>query len=180
MNRHTRRAVFRLAAICWMPALAAAGCGDEPSRADGPESPQACWDRLHQSIVQDDPGLMFDLLSSRDHAALAADLDNVKRMTGEERSSAAEKLRLPPERIDGLSVRQYYVAFCEAARAQSPANRYASARLERIEQQRASARLFLQADDGQALGSIPLVREPLIARTGAGQEYAWFVAIYAR
>ena len=182
MHPPSLQSVLTVLAVSLAAALMLGGCGKKevPTRSAGPDSPRACWQRLHEAIVAKDHGRFYDLLSSRDHAALTADVERLRGLKDEERSAAAEKLKLPADRLADLSTRDYFIALCEAASASSPANRYASAKLDHIEQKEETAVLFLQAADGQELGKIPVVRETLTAEAAGGQTHAWFLAIYSR
>ncbi|MDD4890611.1 MAG: hypothetical protein PHU85_11870, partial [Phycisphaerae bacterium] len=60
---------------------------------------------------------------------------------------------------------------------EKPIERFSSATLERIDLQRASAKLIVKTSANKT-ATIPCVKEPL-ASNAAGQAEAWFVSLYS-
>ncbi|MDD4889531.1 MAG: hypothetical protein PHU85_06340, partial [Phycisphaerae bacterium] len=84
------RAVAAIACLCLL--LAACGKKDAPTRTAGPTTPQECWTQFQTAIGAKDYGRLYDLLSSRDHRAIAADLDKLKSLGQPQLDMAAGKL----------------------------------------------------------------------------------------
>lgn len=175
----------------------------QPTRTFGPTTPVAAWTVFQQAVRDHDYAGLWDVLSTRDHAAFASELRRHQSLSPAARAMVAAALGVAssqpassPEgreeladRLAQLTPAEYFIRVCHNAAAKSPGNRFSGATLLRIEEAGSVARLVLQmsATQPDAPPTIVLaVREELVApttlpaSTAPAQRDAWFITLYAK
>ena len=101
-----------LAAIAFI--LFVTACGEF-----GQDTPRAAWERTMQKFAAQDYGGLWDILSDQSRADTIRVLAHVRR-DPKYRQSMHEKFQIPPQLLDTITPRDFYIALMSAMQRAAP------------------------------------------------------------